>query len=185
MFICRRISKIFPLSQPRSNYSGLYYTIKGWFGCRFSFQPSSSTPDLTHFSTDVSLQKVDWSNRVLLTGWNKNLQPHGPLWNSLDMTALSCQLFVFVHSGLLAVVFSVFEVFSFPLETTRMYASCQSQRQYQLFCLWIWWLKMEVFLKIDFQFGIKIETPPLQDDDTKSLHTHVRNVYICIYNNNI
>ena len=39
-------------------------------------------------STGLSLQKVDWSNCVLLTGWNKNLQPHGPLWNSLDMPGI-------------------------------------------------------------------------------------------------
>ena len=35
------------------------------------------------YSTDLSLQTVDWSNCVLLTGWNKNLQPQGRLWNSL------------------------------------------------------------------------------------------------------
>ena len=60
------------LEQPCPNYS-----TKGWCGCRFSFQPSSSTSDLTHLinwsqSSESSLVKpcaLDWLEQKPAATW--------------------------------------------------------------------------------------------------------------------
>ena len=107
-------SRAVPLCFFKSGMSKLFH--KGPCGCRFSFQPSSSTPDLTHLINWSQLSE-SWSNCVLLTVWSKNLQRHGPLWNSLDMPALNksvtCLMpYYITHWDLFCLCLVVFSCFS-------------------------------------------------------------------------
>ena len=52
-----------PARQPCSNYS-----TKGRCGCRFSFQPSSSTPDLTHL-INWSQSSESWLVKLCALDW--------------------------------------------------------------------------------------------------------------------
>ena len=73
------------LGQARPNYSN-----EGPSGCRVSFQPNSSTPDMTHLiNWSQSSEDDQLSNFVLLIGWNKNLQ-----WNSLDIPGLGSKWYL-------------------------------------------------------------------------------------------
>lgn len=68
--------------QPWANSS-----TKGHVAAGFRSNQAAARQTFIISLTDLSLQTVGlhWLNCVLLTGWNKNLQSHSPLWKSLPM----------------------------------------------------------------------------------------------------
>ena len=58
--------------------------VKGRCGCRFSFQPSKSTPDPNQVCFIPTKQEHTWiGSGVFLLGWNENLQPQLPFTGSV------------------------------------------------------------------------------------------------------
>ena len=57
-------------------------------GCFFSNKQQHTRPD--SFNQLIPVFRKLVGQTVLLTGWNTNLQPHGSLWNSLDIPGQLC-----------------------------------------------------------------------------------------------